>query len=59
MDSRGYMYVADSEGNITTVSPNKFDPEKYQALTNEQVLGMRERSKNFAMNANVLNSMTI
>lgn len=58
MDSRGYMYVADSEGNITTVNPNKFDPEKYQALTNEQVLGMRERSKSFAMNTNVLNSMS-
>ena len=58
MDSRGYMYVADTEGNITTINPTKFDPEKYQVLTNEQVLGMRERSSKFAMNTSVLNSMS-
>ena len=58
MDSRGYMYVADTEGNVTTINPTKFNPEKYQVLTNEQVLGMRERSSKFAMNTSVLNSMS-
>ena len=48
------MYVADSEGKIGTVDPRKFDPEKQQALTNEQVLGLREQSSQFAMNSNIL-----
>ena len=54
LDSRGYMYVADSEGKIGTVDPRKYDPEKQQALTNEQVLGLREQSSQFAMNSNIL-----
>ena len=58
LDSRGYMYVYDSEGNISTVDPNKFDSEKQVALTNEQLLGMRERSSKFAMNGNILNGMS-
>jgi hypothetical protein len=52
------MYVSDSEGNITTVDPTKYNPEKQIALTNEQMLGMRERSSNFAMNRGILNSMS-
>ena len=58
MDSRGYMYVSDEEGNITTVDPSKFDSSKQFALTNEQMLGMRERSSKFAMNGSLLNSMS-
>lgn len=58
IDSRGYMYVYDADGNISTINPNEFDPEKYMALTNEQLLGMRERSSKFAMNGNLLNNMS-
>lgn len=58
IDSRGYMYVYDANGNISTINPNEFDPEKYMALTNEQLLGMRERSSKFAMNGNLLNNMS-
>lgn len=58
IDSRGYMYVSDSEGNITTIDPSKFDSAKYQALTNEQMLGLRERSSQFAMNSGLLNNMS-
>ena len=58
LDSRGYMYVSDKDGNITTVDPSKFDRENQFVLTNEQMLGMRERSGQFAMNSNVLNSIS-
>lgn len=58
LDSRGWMYVSDSEGNISTVDPTKYNPEKQIALTNEQMMGMRERSSSFAMNSSVLNSMS-
>lgn len=54
LDSRGWMYVSDSEGNISTVDPTKYNPEKQIVLTNEQMMGMRERSSSFAMNSNVL-----
>lgn len=54
LDSRGHMYVMDESGNISTVDPKKFNPEKQQAITNEQILGLRERSSQFAMNSSVL-----
>lgn len=58
LDSRGYMYVADSEGNISTVDPTKFDNSKQMALTNEQMLAYRERVGSFAMNSGMLNNMS-
>ena len=58
IDSRGYMYISDSEGNIKTIDPSKFDPSKQTALTNEQMLGLRERSSQFAMNSGLLNNMS-
>ena len=57
LDSRGYMYVADEDGNISTVDPTKYDRTKQIALTNEQMLGYRERVGSFAMNSGILNSM--
>ena len=54
LDSRGHMYIMDESGNISTVDPKKFNSEKQQVLTNEQILGLRERSPQFAMNSNVL-----
>lgn len=58
LDSRGHMYVADSEGNISTVEASKFDIEKQIALTNEQMLAYRERVGTFAMNSGILNNMS-
>jgi hypothetical protein len=52
------MYISDSEGNIKTIDPSKFDPSKQTALTNEQMLGLRERSSQFAMNSGLLNNMS-
>ena len=57
LDSRGYMYVYE-DGNIKTVDPTKFDGTKQVALTNEEMLGFRERSGEYAMNSSVLNSMS-
>lgn len=62
MDSRGYMYVQDEEGQIKTVSATEyskgFEQGKYQAITNEQLLGLREQYSQFAMNSDILNSMS-
>lgn len=62
MDSRGYMYVQDAEGNITTVSATEyakgFEKGEYQAITNEQLLGLREKYSEFAMNSDILNSIS-
>lgn len=58
LDSRGHMYVTDSEGNISTVDPTKFNKEKQIALTNEQMLAYRERVGAFAMNSGMLNNMS-
>lgn len=57
MDSRGYMYVYE-DGNVKTIAPTKFDSSKQVALTNEEMLGYRERVGKYAMNSSVLNSMS-
>ena len=62
MDSRGYMYVQDAEGNIKTISATEyakgFEKGEYQAITNEQLLGLREKYSQFAMNSDILNSIS-
>lgn len=57
LDSRGYMYVYE-DGKVKTVDPTKFDSSKQTALTNEEMLGYRERSGSYAMNSGVLNSIS-
>lgn len=57
LDSRGYMYIYEG-GKVKTVDPTKFDGSKQVALTNEEMLGYRERSGSYAMNSGVLNSMS-
>jgi hypothetical protein len=52
------MYVSDQEGNVLTVNPRNYDPEKHFALTNNQLLGLRERASNFAMNSTILNNLS-
>ena len=63
MDSRGYMYVQDTEGNIKTVSASEysenFDKGKYIAITNGQLLAIREMTGSpLAMNSEVLNNVS-
>jgi hypothetical protein len=57
LDSRGYMYVVDKNGNISTVRPDKYDSNKHKALSNEEMVGLRERSDKFAMNTNLLSNL--
>ena len=62
LDSRGYMYVKDQDGNLTTVSASEYakgyDDKKYMAVTNEQLLGYREaKGSPLAMNSDVLSSI--
>jgi len=62
LDSRGYMYVKDQDGNLTTVSASEYakgyDDQKYKAITNEQLLGYREaKGSPLAMNSEVLSSI--
>jgi len=55
----GKMYVYSEEG-LRTVSADEFhkNRDKYQALTNSQVLGLREQDSNMAFNSNVLRDMS-
>lgn len=55
----GKIYVYSEEG-LRTVSADEFhkNRDKYQALTNSQVLGLREQDSNMAFNSNVLRDMS-
>lgn len=55
----GKIYVYSEEG-LRTVSVDEFhkNRDKYQALTNSQVLGLREQDSNMAFNSNVLRDMS-
>lgn len=55
----GYMIVMDvNSGEIENIAPNKFDPEKYQALKNSDVMSMRQNNPNMAFNMNILNDLS-
>lgn len=55
----GKIYVYSEEG-LRTISADEFhkNRDKYQALTNSQVLGLREQDSNMAFNTNVLRDMS-
>lgn len=56
--SNGYLYVRSEEG-FTTISPEEFanNRDKYDALTNSQVLGLRQKLPGLAFNTDILNDM--
>lgn len=58
--TNGYLYVIDDDYNMSTVSPEEFykNKDKYQALTNSQVLGLREKDPNLAYNTDILNDVS-
>lgn len=58
LDNRGQMYVADKDGNITTIDPSKYyiNSKKYQALTNGDL--MEYRSNAGAFDSGMLNNMS-
>lgn len=61
LDSRGYMYVANKDGNIETISAHEYykdlDSGKYQAITNEQLMSLRERQGGMAFQSGVLSNL--
>ena len=60
LDNRGNMYAYDTENNnVTTVSLNKYkeNPEKYQILTNEDIINLRRNDKGLAYNTNILDNL--
>lgn len=56
--SNGYLYVA-SEDGLETISVSDYykNQDKYQVLTNSQLLGLREKDHNMAFNSDILKDM--
>lgn len=54
--SNGHIYVIDAEQKMSTISAEEFhnNRDKYQALTNSQVLGLREQDPSLAYRADIL-----
>ena len=54
--SNGYLYVIDANHKMSTISAEEFhkNRDKYQALTNSQVLGLREQDPNLAYRSDIL-----
>lgn len=57
VSSRGEMYVLDKDGNLTTVNPTEYSDDKYQALTNDQLLYYREHQEGLAFDTSILNDL--
>ena len=57
--ARGWLYVQDGEsGEIKTINPNDYDPSKYTALTNQDLMNYRRSSPSFAFESNVLDNLS-
>ena len=54
--SNGYLYVMDANHKMSTISAEEFhkNRDKYQALTNSQVLGLREQDPSLAYRSDIL-----
>lgn len=59
VSSNGYIYVYGDNG-LKTVSSEEYSKnrDKYQALTNSQVLGLREQDPNLAFKSNILQDLS-
>lgn len=57
-DKRGYLYVQTKEGNIEKISPRDYDPEKYLALTNADLLNLRRTSSAYAYNGAMIDDVS-
>lgn len=58
--SNGFLYVIDEDYNMSTISPEEFyqNKDRYQVLTNSQVLGLRENDPNLAYNTTILDDVS-
>lgn len=57
LDAYGRMYVQDKEGNISKINPSEFDSNKHYALSNSQLIYMRERNPELAFDGYVFEDM--
>ena len=47
LDSYGRMWVQDKDGKLTRINPNDFDKEKYNPVSNSQLMYLRQRDFGF------------
>ena len=55
----GHIYVRDENGNVSKIRPSEFkeNQDKYVAMTNDQLLYLREHDPNFAFDTSTLNDL--
>ena len=56
--SSGLIYAYNKDGNIVKIKPSEYKEGEHQALTNNELLYLRERDNNFAFRTDVLNDMS-
>lgn len=59
INSRGYLYVIGEDGNIKNITPKDYaeNRDKYQPLTNDELLYYREQNPGLAFNTGILNDL--
>lgn len=59
VNSRGYLYVISEDGNIKNITPGEYSEnrDKYQPLTNDELLYYREQNPGLAFNTGILNDL--
>lgn len=55
--STGLMYAFNKDGQIERIKPTEYDPEKYRALTNDELLYYREHDNGLAFDTGILNDL--
>jgi len=60
VDDKGRMYVYSENDGISTVDPSEYysNKDKYQALTNSQLLSLREHQPELAYRQDILNNLS-
>lgn len=58
VDDSGRMYVYNEDG-LTSVNPSEYykNKNKYQAITNSQLMGLREQQRGLSFNRSILNNV--
>lgn len=59
LTTNGYIYAMTDDGELTAIDPNTYykNQDEYQALTNNELLRLRENSPQFAFNTTVLDDI--
>lgn len=57
-DARGYLYVMDSDRNVSRIHPSQYDPEKYISLTNLDLMHIRQIDPSKAYDSEILKNLS-